>query len=313
MAGLIPNSAELRPSDVQNLEPQTDAEAGRGHLSHSAITMLLACQRRWGWHYDAGLEQIARPRPLAMGSAFHKAIELRDPVKGAAEMDRPTADQAEYDSLLKDKAIVACAAAAYMARWPEEARTRELKYRIRLRSPYTGAYSRTFDLVGAADGVIDHGAYLELEEDKLVGRIDEITVKKVALDRQLGLTCYALWRVTGKPVRVVRKRFIKKPSIKQRQNETVEQFCARVAEDYEARPDFYAIEPPPSYITSADLLRIECELWVWAEQLRALRRAKVYDRNTSACGDYGGCQYLPLCAGDPDAKALFHVRPERES
>jgi hypothetical protein len=33
--------------------------------------------------------------------------------------------------------------------------TREMEYLVQLRNPWTGAYSRTFDLKGYADGVVD--------------------------------------------------------------------------------------------------------------------------------------------------------------
>jgi hypothetical protein len=49
-------------------------------------------------------------------------------------------------------------------------------------------------------------------------------------------------------------------------------------------------------------------LWEWADQLRHAKRHGVYPRNTSSCGDYGGCQFLDLCAGDPDAMSLFRRR-----
>jgi hypothetical protein len=105
---------------------------------------------------------------------------------------------------------------------------------------------------------------LELVENKLVGRIDQITVQRLPLDRQLQLARYGIWRATGRTVNKVHYRWVKKPSIKQRQGETVDEFTDRLAADYEAREDFYSYEPPPSYITAADLLRIEAELWTWA-------------------------------------------------
>jgi hypothetical protein len=306
---LIPEGATLRDPDGDNLEPLTDEEAGRGHLSHSSIGTMLACKRRWGWHYDEGLELIERPAYLSMGSAFAGALQLRDPIAGANQMDRPTYDQDDYDTLLKNKAIVASAAAAYLGRWGRaEGHTSELAYRIRIRSPYTGAYSRTFDLVGRADGVVDHGEYLTMEEDKLVGRIDATTVKKTALDRQLSLGCYALWRVTGKPVRTVRKRWTKKPSIKQKQNETVAEYIARLEQDYiDRRDDFYTHEEE-TFRSDADLLLTECEIWEWAEELRASKRSRLFPRNTSSCSDFGGCAFIPLCSGDPDARSLYRVR-----
>jgi hypothetical protein len=204
---------KLRPPDLVNLHPQTDEQTGRGHLSHSSISTQLNCLRKFGWAYVERLEPIDRARPLSLGSAFATALEHANPDTGAAQLDRPTSDQAEHDRLEIDKAIIRAAAGLYLTRFgAKTGEARELAYRIRLRSPYTGAWSRTFDLVGRADGVIDHGDYLELIEDKLVGRVDAVQVKKVRLDRQVGLASYALWRVTGKPVRVIRYRWVKKPS-----------------------------------------------------------------------------------------------------
>jgi hypothetical protein len=218
-----------------------------------------------------------------------------------------------------NKAIVRAAAALYLRKWPAPVgEQREFEFLVRLRNPWTGHYSRTFDLMGYADGLVDNyemsmsaGRPLELVENKLVGRVDSVMVQRLPLDRQLQLLRYGVWRATGRTVGTVHFRWVKKPSIKPRQKETIPEFCERLAADYEERPDFYAYEPPPSYITSADLLKIECELWLWSEQLRALRRQRAFDRNTSHCSDYGGCDYIPLCSGDPDAESLYRVRPER--
>lgn len=298
----------LRPADLENLSGKTDEETGHDHLSYSAISTLLACQRRWGFKYAERLELIAKPLALSMGKAFHHGLEHADPVAGANVLDRPTDDQADYDRLLKDKAIVACAVKAYLDRWGHEG-NREVEYRIRLRSPYTGAYSRTYDLLGYADGVTDHGSYLELHEDKLRGTIDKESVRRVALDRQVALESYALWRITGKPVRVIRYRFVRKPSIKQRQGETVGAFIERLEADYVERRDDFYLHEEQTFRSDADLLQTEAELWEWAEQLRSARHRGVYARNTDSCGDYGGCAFLSKCLGDPDADALYRQRP----
>jgi hypothetical protein len=280
-------------------------------------------------HYEERLEPVSRPAALSMGSAFQKAIELQDPERGrscstatrwsieaaaltggaAAEPPHFHTQEAE-DKHRINQAIVRAAAALYLRRWPSPVgEAREFEYRVRLRSPWTGRYSQTFDLQGFADGLIDRSdAWLELVENKLVGRIDQITVQRLPLDRQLQLGRYGVWRATGRPVNRVHYRWVKKPSIKQRQGETVDEFTDRLAADYEAREDFYSYEPPPSYITAADLLRIEAELWTWAEQLRALRRQRIYDRNTASCSDFGGCKYVAICSGDPDAEHLYYRR-----
>jgi hypothetical protein len=332
----------LRPSDVENL---AGTDSPREHLSHTRISMFLACHQKYGHHYDARLERIDKRESLEMGKAYQKAIELQDPDWAPLVLDGYTpvwADsghgglipeppvelpyfhtQEAQDKHEINKAIVRAAAALYLRKWPAPVgEQREFEFVVRLRNPWSGHYSRTFDLKGYADGLVDpdfHGGTpasgesypLELVENKLVGRVDSVMVQRLPLDRQLQLLRYGVWRATGRTVGTVHFRWVKKPSIKPRQKESIPEFCERLAADYEEREDFYAYEPPASYITSADLLRIECELWTWAQQLRDLRRQRLFDRNTSHCSDYGGCEYVPLCSGDPDADSLYRIRPER--
>ena len=293
----------LREPDLTNLHPATDEETGRGHLSHSSIGTQLACLRRWGWRYFERLELIEEGWPRSMGRAFHIGLEHGSPARAREALFREVHEPAAQERMQIQQAIAEAATHAYMGRWPIEQR-RELKYRIRLRNPATGAWSRTFDLVGAADGIVDHGDYLELVEDKLVGRVDALTVHATKLDRQIGLSCYALWRITGKPVRVVRKRFVKRPAIKRKQNESHDEFLRRIHDDYEERPDFYVHEEP-TFRSADDLLTLEAELWDWAEQRRNAIARKFFARNTASCGDYGGCDYIPLCVNEPDAPNLY--------
>jgi hypothetical protein len=318
----------LGPSDAENLAGQ---DTGREHLSHSRLNLFLACHEKYRLHYEERLEPVGGIEALSLGSAFQKAIELQDPEAGPQALDGYTQVEGAYflappreplhfhtqeaeDKHRVNQAIVRAAAALYLRKWPApQGERREFEFLVRLRNPWTGHYSRTFDLLGYADGLSDAGDFYALTENKLVGQVSKVMVQRLPLDRQLALLRYGVWRATGRPVNVVHFRWIKKPSIKQRQKETVEEFCDRIGEDYETRPDFYAYEPPASYITAADLLRIECELWTWAEQLRALRRQRIFDRNTSACSDYGGCKYMAICSGDPDALSLYETRPERTS
>jgi hypothetical protein len=285
------------------------APTGRGTVSHSSIGTQLACLRRYGYSYEDRLELIQKPYGMSMGSAYHKALELGDPVAGAALLDRPVYDEAEREKVLKDKAIIVGASTLALERWGTTAET-EVEYLIRLRNPETGAYSRTYDLHGKIDGLEDMGAFDELTEYKLVGSFDNAGEKRIVLDRQVGLECYARWRYSGRPVRKVRKRWMRRPSIRQKQNETADDFCVRVIEDYAARPDFY-IHEATTFRTDEDLLLLERELWDWAEQRRDAKGRDFYARNTGACGDYGGCQFIDLCAGDPDAMSLYRIKPER--
>jgi hypothetical protein len=351
---------QLRDSDATNLAGQTDEQLGRRHLRQSSIALLLACPRKFDLSQNQGLELIETPRPLSLGSAFQKAIEMQDPAYGVHALRGETPcdfcedgeqrigpddwvpcencdrsgwvqtgvarnafTQEQEDRLLVDEAIVEAASAAYLRKWPAgTGETREFNFRVRLRSPWSGAYSRTFDLVGTADGVVDDWADptmtvdpancpFELIENKLVGQITPQKVQRLPLDRQVAIYRYGIWRATGRRVETVRYRWTRKPQIRQKQNETIEEYAERIRNDYVERPDFYLVEQEPQFATTGDLLRIEAELWVWAEQIRHAERQRLYPRNTAACGDYGGCMYIPVCSGDPDAMSLYHRRDDQ--
>jgi hypothetical protein len=232
---------------------------GRQHLSHSSLGMQLACQRRYQHAYVDRLEPIRRKSSLSLGSAFAKAVELRDPFGGAALLgvDRGYGEQEDVDRLAVDMTIVESAAAAYLSRY--------------------------------------------YWDDSLVEGAD---------DRQLSLGAYALWRITGKPVRKVRKRFTKKPQIRQRKGESVAEFCQRIRADYRERPDFYMHEET-TFRDADDMLDVERSLWDWAEQRRAAQRRGFWPMNTDRCHDYGGCDFLDKCFGGPDAEGLYRRKAER--
>lgn len=301
---------KLRPSDATNL---IDQDTGRDHLSVSSLSMQLNCQRRYQLHYETRLRLRQKSLPLSLGAAYALALESRDPNAGvlALEQERTIWDQSDQDKLDIDTQIVRSAAQAYLTRWPEmPAEVREFGFKVRLRNPWTGAPSRTFDLLGYVDGLYGIGPTDQhgLIENKLVSQITEVSIRRLPLDRQLAIMRYGVWRATGAEVAYVDYRFVRKPTIRQRQNETVDDFILRLRDDYIERPDFYTHEEILA-CSSEDLLRTEAELWVWAEQLRQARATGFWPRNTSHCADFGGCAYIPVCTGDTDAENLYEIKP----
>lgn len=302
---------ELIASDEKNLAGE---ETGRAHLSHSSLNAQLACQQLYGYQYVDRIQTISKRPPQRMGAAFALALETADPKAGMAYVAEHSIilSQEDEDRARIEGMIVGAAAREYLAKYGEPKPTeREYAYRVRLRNPWTGRYSQTFDLLGYADQLIDHGLTFELVEDKLVGSIQDVAVRRLPLDRQLALTCYGVWRATGKAVEEVRYRFTRKPSIKQKKDESIDEFLARLDTDYADRPEFYLREEPLTRTTD-DLVRTEAELWMWAQQRRDADRQRVYPRNSSHCHDYGGCAFLPLCTGDPDAPSLYEPKGDSD-
>ena len=302
---------ELRESDAVNLHGE---DTGREHLSASQVSTLLACPQKYGFAYEGKLEPIAFRPALSLGKAFQRAIELADPEAGAQAIrdERDPRDQSESDQVEKDAAIVKAASRLYLSLYPDKPDSqKEYGYRVQLRNPWTGAYSRTFDLLGYADELAEEDGQLVLIENKFVGQIGELSIRRLPLDRQISLAAYGIWRATGREVSKVRYRFTRKPSIRQKKGESVGEYLMRVERDYNDRPDFYA-EEQVIYRDQAALARTEAELWEWAEQVRSSRKRHLWPRNTSACTDFGGCEFLPLCLGDPDALSLYQEKQPRE-
>lgn len=309
---MVSGQPDLIESDATNL---IDEDTGREHLSASQVSTLLACPQKYDYSYGQRLEPVAIRPALSLGKAFQRAIELNDPEAGAKAIDeeREVRDQEDADQAAKDASIVKAAARLYLSRYPvTENSQKEYGYRVRLRNPWTGSYSRTFDLLGYADELAEEdGGDLVLIENKFVGQISEVSIRRLPLDRQISLAAYGIWRATGRQVSKVRYRFTRKPSIRQKKGESVGEFCMRVERDYNERPDFYS-EEQVIYRDQASLWRTEAELWEWAEQVRASRKRALFTRNTSACTDFGGCEFLPLCLGDPDAHALYQEKQPKE-
>jgi hypothetical protein len=283
-------------------------------MSASQVSTLLACPQKYEFAYGQRLEPIAFRPALSLGKAFQRAIELNDPEAGAKAIDeeREIRDQDDADQAAKDATIVTAAARLYLSRYAvTENSQKEYGYRVRLRNPWTGSYSRTFDLLGYADELAEEDGDLVLIENKFVGQISEVSIRRLPLDRQISLAAYGIWRATGRQVSKVRYRFTRKPSIRQKKGESVGEFCMRVERDYFDRPDFYC-EEQVVYRDQASLWRTEAELWEWAEQVRASKKRALFTRNTSACTDFGGCEFLPLCLGDPDAHALYQEKQPKE-
>jgi hypothetical protein len=307
---------KLLPPEAVNLH---GTNTGREALSHTRLGVLLACQQKFYWSYEQRLEPAVKKTSLSMGAAFAHALEHADPKAGCDLILE------EHDALVEEYAnnpwitvparedaeiagaTVLGAAGAYLAHYGHTDVQREITMRARVRNPATGHGSQTFDIQARIDGLTGD----RLIEDKFVGRVDQITERRLMLDRQVTIGCYLHWRTTGQEIREVSYRLTKKPSIKRRQNESHDEFLRRLVADYGERPEFYLHEFTLTR-TPEDFLRLEAELWRWAEQVRDARRDGVFPRNTAACADFGGCQFLPLCCREPGAATQFVEREDHK-
>lgn len=310
---------ELRPPEEVNLAGQ---DTGRDHLSQTSLKTFLTCQQQYQYHYEQRLSPAVTSTPLAVGRAFAHALEQGEPEAGArllrleasVEAERaagnPWVAAPDVDEVEVMATVAREAARCYLAAYGRH-ETREVELRARVRNPARGGrYSLTHDLMARLDAV--SADWTTLFEDKLVSQIPRASLAaKVRLDRQVHIEAYLIWRTTGVLVTSVHYRMTLKPQIRQRQKETRDEYLQRIADDYAARPEHYLAEETV-HPTLDDFLRLERELWRWAESLRESRRDGTWPRNTGACHEYGGCRFLPLCAGEPGALNQFVERAKHE-
>lgn len=292
------------------------ADTGRTHLSHTQVGTFLACQQKYAYHYERNLRPAVTKKSLQLGRAFAHALEHGDPDAGSNLLRADAATEAEAaagnpwivlpttQDLQVSETIVREAARCYLQRYGTHNSTREVELRARIRNPQAGGrYSHTHDLLARIDAVTED--WLDLYEDKLVGQIPRASFRqKVRLDRQVSIGTYLIWRTTGVLVERIHYRMTLKPAIRQRKSETHDEFLARIAVEYAERPDHYLAEEI-AVRDHDDFLRLERELWRWAEQIRESRRDGTWPRNVGSCSEYGGCQFLALCSGEPGAHHQF--------
>ena len=280
-------------------------------LTNSTISQFKNCRKAF---YYRNIEQLV-PRheseSRGIGSAVHKGIETGSVDEALALFDDIfPSDQEEANKLETNKAIVRAMLEGYFElygrEWPGEL-TPELQFEVPIINPATKAQSRSFLLSGKVDGLLQENGKHWLVEYKTAGAVDKSYVEKLMLDQQLTTYIYGLQRQEGIKISGVIYRILRKPSIRQTKKETLEQYIERLFQDYKDRPEFYFYEEK-LYRSQEDLDEFEHELWDITQDLLKCRKDGLWYKNTSRCKDWGRCEYIPLCAKQPDAMDLFKTR-----
>jgi hypothetical protein len=275
-------------------------------LTQGALTKLSTCEELFRLRYLEGLTSPTTKPAFTIGSAVHAGLEHADPDVAVEVLRRkrgPAYSQEERDDITRQSGIVRGMVSGALAVWggrlPEK---REVRFEVPLRNPQTGARSTAHNLSGVIDGVFGDGSIQEL---KTTSRLDRDYIARLDIDFQLTTYLACASDYFGVPYRTAVYRIIRKPSIRQTQKETPEDFASRVEADYRDRPDFYFAETT-IHRTDADIERWRWEVWRMHERVLELERGGFPIRNTRACLDYGRCDYFDLCTGQsgPDA---FHV------
>ena len=186
----------------------------------------------------------------------------------------------------------------------------ETEFAVPMRNPLTGAQSTACALKGRADKLIRYNEKLWLIDHKSTTRMPDRDFLKINAQGDTYLLAY---QERGFTVEGIVWDYVRKPSIKQTQKETPDQYFERLRADIAERPDFYFAQHLVKRWRE-DIEASQYDVWMTHQLLLGCHRTKTWPRNTNAChGNFGMCEFLPLCADDNEiTRAIYKTREKAE-
>ena len=282
-------------------------------LTNSNMSMLKNCPKMFEYRIIDRLTPRYQGEARGIGTAFHKGVETGSVADALATFEGifPNS-QDEQDALdIKLATVQAMVEGYFNAFTQHKSIEQEIEFELPIINPKTKRPSKSFKLAGIVDGLVKIDGKYWLLELKTAGQINSTYIDKLIIDSQITTYFYALQSLKNITLSGVIYRIAKKPSIRQKKTETVQQYTDRLIQDYKDRPEFYYFEEK-LYRNNDDMELFEKELWMFTQYLLQCNREGLWYRNTSRCTDWGKCDYLPLCTSQPDAMDLYEVKKPNE-
>lgn len=293
------------PKIVVSKEEADQRIDGKEPITYSILRTGLTCPKKMYWRYYQGFRSAPSDNQL-LGSAFHRGMELQDPLE-AARYYRDNYPGFIDESVTTKNNMLAFMVRGAMARWNYEYKEirPEQTFRLPLVNPDTDRPSRNYYWAGKIDAV---GLTTEdqwfLIERKTTGQSLEKYFDLLVLDHQLTGYLLASSIIHAVDLEGVDYQVARKPSIRQKKQESLEDFIRRLDQDYIDRPEFYFHRKivPFNRRTIEDFQRT---LWDTSQLFHWFEKNDTWPMNTSRCGDFGGCPYIPLCTHQKDAQFQY--------
>ena len=267
-------------------------------FSHSRINCYKTCPKMFEYKYIKHLFPIdGDSTSLILGKAFHRGIELGD----VNELEKELDNNNDFldEGAETNKVIVLAMVEAFFNKFPHH-NEGDVKHEVEIKTSFGGN-----EFIMYADALVEEPDGFILREYKTASRIDDIYVNKLEFNDQISRYCLAIQQQFGKKVKKIEYYVAKKPLLRQKNGETLEQFRERLVEK---------ITEDEESIQYFELTRTKKQLDEELEDLvydiETINNTKRYTKNLSACSCYGKCPYLNLCMKEKDAELLYEVKEE---
>lgn len=249
----------------------------------SQIRAFKSCRRLFELQYIELLRPKVESEALAVGSNYHRIVE------GILKGEECPAD-----------GIPAIMASQFKSRilplLPKISMV-EKQFRVRI--------GRSKFLIGKIDAICEDGT--PVEHKTTSDTIDEKYIHRLNWDDQVTNYLVALSLEQKKIVNKVIYTVIKKPTIRIKQNETMEDYLKRCVEWYEDDTE-HKVATFPVVRSKDELIEKQAEL---VDMFKEIKKCKRFYRNPSHCSIMG-CPYASVCLSyTPEAGAVDFVKKEK--
>ena len=279
------------------------------HIHQHDIATFAECRKKFDLSFNKKIVPRKLPKTLQIGSLFAKGIFYLH--KGgeiavccanvdfiAEQLELRATNQEHINEIETDKITTIAMLIGYEQHFMEQKLNILPEYHIKI--PIQKKYIYIMRLDGRVKTHEKENWVLEL---KTTASIQKNQIERLPCDFQLKSYCWGLQKWTWKKVKGILYRFIRKPSIKQKQNETIEQFQKRLQKDYIEREDFYFYEEMP--LLDQNILQdFEEELnQIFSDLTQCYKTNHWYRSPTCGNTKFGECTYFKYCS-DPTIETM---------
>lgn len=268
--------------------------------SHSKINCFKMCPKKFYYRYIKKLYPLEEDvSNLNIGKAFHKGIELNDLSKLSKWMDEQDYFMSEQGET--QKVLVSAMVEAFLKKYPQDD---TIKHEVHLTGKICPASKEDdFQLYADALRETDKGYYLR--EYKTASIVNDTYIKKLQFNDQITRYCLVCNKILDKPILGIEYFIMKKPLIRQKKDESLQQFRDRLVEKCMEDESLQMISLTR---TDEQLKQEESDL---IYDISLIEKTDTFTKNLSSCECFGrACEYIDLCAGVPDAELLFNRKDD---